>query len=347
MKPVILGFGNLIVDVIKKDKCTLCGACSAVCPMGVVEIEEEPKLKGKCVLCGICYDMCPRTIDETTEIVTRFLAPPIYDEFLGGYREIVSARTKIDEIAKFAQDGGVVTSLLAYMIDKGIIDGAVLTIADNSWQAKPIVATSREEVIKCAGTKYTVSPNLYAIREAVYDKGLSKIVVVGTPCQITAVRKMQLHPTISDVGSRIFMTIGLFCMESFDYKALVDDFIVKQKGLKIEEIGKFMITKGKLILLSKEGKELLSVPLKEVKKAARKACEFCQDFTSELADISVGSVGSPEGWSSVIIRSELGEKIFKRAVEEGYIEYKSIEEVKPGKDAIIKLSKRKKASKEG
>ena len=52
------------------------------------------------------------------------------------------------------------------------------------------------------------------------------------------------------------------------------------------------------------------IPITEVKNFVLKHCLVCEDFTSELADISIGSDGSPEGWSTVIVRTLKGVKIF-------------------------------------
>jgi len=41
-----------------------------------------------------------------------------------------------------------------------------------------------------------------------------------------------------------------------------------------------------------------------------KHCLACDDYSAELADISVGSEGSKEGVSSVIIRTGKGEEVF-------------------------------------
>ena len=46
------------------------------------------------------------------------------------------------------------------------------------------------------------------------------------------------------------------------------------------------------------------------------------DFTSEQSDISVGSVGSPDGWSTIILRTEKGLKLLKNAEKDGYIKPK-------------------------
>ena len=46
----------------------------------------------------------------------------------------------------------------------------------------------------------------------------------------------------------------------------------------------------------------------------RSGCGFCDDLVSRLADISIGSIGSPDGYSTVIVRSERGEKLLEAAV---------------------------------
>ena len=45
---------------------------------------------------------------------------------LGKYKACVSARSTDKEILKGAQDGGIVTSLFAYALEEGIIDGAIV-----------------------------------------------------------------------------------------------------------------------------------------------------------------------------------------------------------------------------
>ncbi|MFX1466737.1 MAG: Coenzyme F420 hydrogenase/dehydrogenase, beta subunit C-terminal domain, partial [Promethearchaeota archaeon] len=72
----------------------------------------------------------------------------------------------------------------------------------------------------------------------------------------------------------------------------------------------------------------------------REACHYCVDLTSELADISVGSIGSASGWSTTIVRTNIGEKIFENAVKEGYLR---INEKPINVEIVEKLSKRKKS----
>ncbi len=47
-----------------REKCARCGACAEVCPMGVIQIDEEgfPEPGGNayrlCINCGYCVDVC-------------------------------------------------------------------------------------------------------------------------------------------------------------------------------------------------------------------------------------------------------------------------------------------------
>lgn len=51
--------------------------------------------------------------------------------------------------------------------------------------------------------------------------------------------------------------------------------------------------------------------VKDLDCAAEKACNYCGDFTAQFADISIGSVGSKKGYSTVIVRSKVGDKLLR------------------------------------
>ncbi len=40
----------------------------------------------------------------------------------------------------------------------------------------------------------------------------------------------------------------------------------------------------------------------------------------EYADIAVGAIGAPEGWSVVLARTERGQRVLRQAVDHGYVE---------------------------
>lgn len=339
---VVNGFESLKEKVIELGRCTKCGTCASVCPLNSIKIEELPKLSGPCMYCGVCYDFCPRSYDMDEliriEVLGRGKGVKRTDG-VGDYLEAFTARTKLEEVRRVAQDGGIVSSILLYLFDKGEIDGAVLTKADEEWRSIPFVATDREGVLEAAGTSYVMAPTVQMLREAVYGMSLSKIAVVGVPCQMTGLAKMRALPTLSDIARGVRFTIGIFCMESFDHPTLIEGYL-KEKGYSPKDIGKFAITKGKFIAYKKDGSVAVEVPVKEVAHVARGACHYCPDLTSEHAEISVGSIGSEDGWSTVIIRSEEGRRVFHEAAEAGYLEFSPLPE--KGMELLKKIAKRKK-----
>lgn len=171
----------------------------------------------------------------------------------------------------------------------------------------------------------------------------NRLAFVGVPCDIEALRKVEafsLERNQKWAGS-VTLQVGLFCRESWSYtcfRALIED----DYGVKLDDIEKFDIKKGNIIAHKKDG-ETLRFPLKKSRPYVRIGCHVCLDFAAELADISVGAVGSPPKWSTVVCRTKKGKEIFDGAVEGGYIEGKPIEEVKPGPNLIKKLTSDKRA----
>ena len=62
---------------------------------------------------------------------------------------------------------------------------------------------------------------------------------------------------------------------------------------------------------------------------------------ANLADVSAGSVGSPDGWSTVFVRSKKGDDIWAKAMAAGCFETKPIDQVKPGLELVSKLANEK------
>ena len=260
---------------------------------------------------------------------------------LGTYKEIVSARSTDREIQKLAQDGGIVTGLLAYALDEGIIEGAVVAGPGKEfWKPEPMVAMTSDELKAAAGTKYTFSPNVLMLKKAVRQYGIEKLGTVAIPCQTMGIRKAQTYPFgVRFLADKIKLLVGIYCMENFPYTSL-QTFICEKLGLNMELVEKMDIGKGKFWVYTQD--DVYTLPLKETHGYEQAGCKICKDYVAELADVSTGSVGSPDGWSTVITRTDAGDSIFKQAVEAGIFETKPIEEVKPGLGLLEKLSAQKK-----
>lgn len=318
-------YEELETRIIQTGICTICGACISACPLYYIQLidgkPERPKKKAACKNCSVCFDSCYKTSGE------------ICGKGIGRYLRIVSAQWNNRRIG---QDGGVVTAILRCAYDMKLIDGAVLTLGDR-WMPVPYVAKCTKDFDACAKTKYGISPVLMKLRSAVVEHGLNKLCVVGTPCHIQAVRHLQrVNP---EVSSAVTLTIGLFCNENFAYMGILEQIGII--GLKQEEVDKINILNGKLSIYANDRTTMISVS--ELRKWVLHHCYSCGDYTSELSDISVGSEASPEGWSTVVIRTEKGEKIFSE-LERTMVRTSSIHSIEHLKEASER--KRKRAMKE-
>jgi coenzyme F420 hydrogenase subunit beta len=218
-----------------------------------------------------------------------------------------------------------------------MIDGAVMSgvSKDKLFYPVPRLVTTPEEVLECAGTRYTYSPNIPSFQEGT-KQNKKNLAFVGTPCQIYALRKIE-DLTLKYVNPLKF-AIGLMCTESFNYEGLMEKYIPEVLGVNVGDIQKMNI-KGKVLVTTKSGEEKV-IPLKEAKQYTRKGCTACKDFSSELADISVGGLGL-SGWTFTILRTKKGEELFDSAVRKGFLKTRPVEEEKKAYDLLLALSKRK------
>ena len=343
LPPTDVAVGQSVQNILATRLCTFCGKCISICPVNALSVSDDGPILDEdvCIHCSLCFENCPRTFLPIGLLKGYILGKIIKSDHLkeepiGPYKKCVMAQCTDDAIKAVKQDGGVVTSLVASLLEKGEIDGAVVVgLEDDPWKPKPRIIRNITELLKCAGTKYAMSPSL-SILESVKEAECEKICVVGTPCMLQALRKYQVYgETFKDIFGEIVAVFGLFCMESFPYEGLKK--IAEKGGIQLSDVQKTDINKGKFFLHMSEG-DPIELPIAEVAEFAREACHYCIDLTSELADISVGSIGAASGWSTTIVRTITGEKIFEDAVKDGYLK---INEKPINIELVEKLSKRK------
>lgn len=316
-------YKNLQEEVWDKNLCSGCGACVAVCPADAIIFSDEnerqvPVQTGYCkferdgVSCGACHAVCPRTKEHREEREAK--------TGIGDYIELLAGRAVIDVEKK--QSGGAVTAILSAALEAGIVD-AVVTITEDPWTHRPESAliSDHEVLISHAGSRYSWwVPVLSSLKEAVITRKYRNIVVVGVPCVASAVRIMKTrdHDFLRPYGKAIRCIIGLFCTESFDYERLVEDKLVKDYAISPWEI-KRMDVRGKL-LIERFDDETLELPLQDLDTIVRPGCHACGDLTAVDADISAGSLGTPDGWTTLIIRTPTGKGFINTAQRAGTLE---------------------------
>lgn len=234
---------------------------------------------------------------EEAKMEQEFLKGTI-DQTLGVYCDLFSAKSTIK-----GQNGGIITAILMKGLSEGIFDAAIVVRPKNGYDAEAGVAENVNEVLESKGTRYLKINVSEKLRELV-EKGKKKIAIVCTPCEVKVARKIQQNLPL-DCKVTI---IGLFCFEAFSYAKLRKE-VTKKLGVDIDKAERTQIQHGKFTVHI-NGNEY-SCRVKELTNAAEKICQYCDDFTARLADISVGSAGSKEGYSTVIVRSQSGEKIIQ------------------------------------
>jgi len=339
-------WANLLQEVVRTNLCVSCGTCAAVCPVNSIVLkEDQPNLVSVCVACGMCYNSCPRTNFSETEVEEKVFGHyrgNNEEKHLGVYKSCYAARSKDEKVLSRCQDGGAVTSIAMQMMRENSEACAVAAGIEEgtNWRPEPVVAASTEELLRCAGTKYTPSANILGLGSAVKEYERKRVTLIGTPCQMRGWRRMNTPPfSAIRLGESVELAVGLFCMESFNYKSLMEH--LQKEGVDLSKVTRFEISSGRFQVL--EGKQAVyKATLRKMADFVRPCCHYCTDFTAEFADISVGSIGSPEGWNTVIVRTERGEKALDRAVRAGVLVIKPLEAgEKTGLRTIVKLAKEK------
>ncbi len=357
-------FWELEAAVIEAERCVQCGVCVAVCPsnsIGVSELTNLPELIKMCTGCSLCWDFCPRgglryeaTWPPATpelgiepaadEIVSRTDPNDTYWKLTGvepaaGLGRVLDAyAVRSSKPVSTAQDGGAVTALLEGLLRAGAIDGALVSKPssdpDEPWKGVATIATSPEEVRAAAGSFYNQTMALSALDLSRYSlPAKPRLAVVGTPCEIEGLRAMQLRKwsTGAHRVDAVVLTIALMCTKSFDYDRLIVEELQRRRQIDLSRVSKVDVTRGRLIVEYKDGAIALDEPVKSFHGAALKGCDECSDFLGRAADISVGSVGSMDGWTSVLVRTERGREALERV--RGQFDLRALDD--PG--ALVRL----------
>ncbi len=333
-------FFDLIQEIQKPGLCHRCGGCVTFCTAvnyGALELDSDGKPRfgdiEKCIECGLCHAICPEVeeLEEETRRMASWSAP------IGRVIETTVLRATDPTVRKVATDGGVVTALLLHLLSRGRIDGAIVTRQVGPFQRRPFLATTHEEIKDAAGFFFDTSHGMKTYSEQyltfstieefdpVLKKGLHRVALVGTPCQIKAVRRMQVLGIIP--SDSIKFCLGLFCSGNFTFGEEQRRSLSQGYGFSWDEVKKVNIKENLQVHLEKG--DIKNIELENLDFMRRYACQFCPDYSSEFADVSFGGIGADEGWTTVMTRTPLGRAAVADARSAGSIE-EFFNEDKPG-----------------
>jgi coenzyme F420 hydrogenase subunit beta len=340
---------HLYEEIVSTEICCGCSACIVACPHKVLELRDFDPIQtdatspfDNCLHgeegCSLCAMACLRlgpALDTIEPAVTG--ARRREDQAEGPYLRKTLARATEGSALGRGQDGGAVTALLMFGLDSGRLDGAVVSApsAEVPWLDEPKVVRTSAELLAAAGSRYTYCATPLALKQVVAER-LKSVALVGVSCESTAVRQLAAEG-IKRWVRPIKLVIGLMCCETFDYDAFMVGRVQETRGIPLTDITKVNV-KGRVIVSTKQGQDV-EIPLKEARPYANEWCHHCPDFAAEHADLSCGGLGM-EGWTMILVRSQVGEQYLADAVDAGKLELRPADE-EPGALAVMDRLARK------
>ncbi len=308
-------------EVWALQRCSGCGACVAACSKGVLHwdaeqhpyLEERQKALGlshhKLMTCEVCEKFCELSCPRLVEW------SPIEP------RSAVSARSA--GVVHSGTPNDVIQALLVAARSADLIDGVVMLDMD-PWTLQPVarVATTVDEIVSSVGMQYLWAPVLSALNKAVFELGLTKLAVVGSPCVAEGARRLMNaeHGRLWPYQQAIRLTIASFCTGIY-MPEMVTELLEAGKGIPRQQIRSITTsaTDGVLHVALWDGTER-SIPLTEVEPFTRRGCGSCDDYLGDSADIAVGAIGALPGHATLITRTPVGELLAQNARRFGLLE---------------------------
>lgn len=312
---------RLSKEVWTQNICSGCGLCIAACSKQILgwNGESHPTLNppnkhvgytelplDACSFCQrFCEEVCPRLETFTP-----------YDPLL-----ITAGRARGPIMT--SAPNGVIQSILAPARSNGLIDGVIMLDLD-PWELKPIgkIASYVEEIVACLGPQALWAPVLELLNEAVYQRHMQDLAILGPPCVAQAIRKLKrsnntrLRPYIDSIR----ITISTFCTGIY-FPEFVDEILIKQNGISPDKVMRLEESpdRNHIGAVLWDGSQHL-ISRQEAEQYTRPGCAVCDDLLGESADLIVGKIGAPPDSSTIIVRSRIGETFLHNAVRVNLLE---------------------------
>jgi len=322
-----------IYDVPDWGLCTGCGACAYFCNKGAVSLENiecvgiRPIFKRDiCAECDGCLEICPGIRVELGNGCTNI--PLKSDLLIGNSVDIWEGFAADSELRFQASSGGLLSALSLYCLDKEDIGFILHTGTDGAkpWVNKTVQSRSRSDLLGRCGSRYAPSSPCDSLR--LIEESDKPCVFIGKPCDVAAIAQLRkLRPRL-DANLALVMTF--FCAGTPSTKGTLELLDVLAIGPNAVEAihyrGSGWPGDFRVELKSNENIKSLSYESSWgfLQKYRCFRCHLCPDGMGELADLSCGDAWhrlgeEQEGISLVLVRTDRGQEILRRAMECGYL----------------------------
>jgi len=322
--------------VMSSDLCTRCGSCVGLSEGRIIFIDREGSYTPEVIdeiseehAARLLY-ACPGHSFDFPHFRNLFFNDSKDFHLYTGPVNSVSVGFCTDEDIRLrGASGGILSAILIWLLEKGRIDGAVVTgMSDEQpWLTKPFIATSREEILSAAQSKYIITSVNEILPEIQEFKGT--LAYVGLPPQVQSIRKLQ---AIDDPSVRnIKYVLGPFYGNTLHFSS-VKSFLRSYNIRDYHNIRKLYFRHGEWpgnMRVEMNDNRVVELP----KFHANYLIPFhiltnsllCTDLSNEFTDISGGDAWAPvyeergKGFSMVIARSKAGSEILEEMQNENRI----------------------------
>jgi coenzyme F420 hydrogenase subunit beta len=332
--------------MVRTSLCTGCGTCRAVCPVNAVEmrIEREKGLylpvvdQQRCRGCGLCLKVCPGQIVDFKQLNLEIFGRHPDDNPLGTFINCFTGHAARQDIRFNASSGGLVTAFLVFALENKLIDGALLTRMrkDRPLEPEPFIARTRDEIIEASRSKYCPAAVNTALEEILEAGEGKKFAVVGLGCHIQGIRKAEALN--AELKKKIVLHLGLACAHTVSFEWT--DYIMRNRDICKQEVERLDYRgqgwPGQMTISLKDGTSKAVLYTEYIKMHGfyfftPQRCTLCGDFINRLADITFLDAWLPEiearektGKSIIIVRSKLGDEIYRQAKNQQVVELDSL-----------------------
>lgn len=291
------------------------------------------------------------------ELNTKIFGKKPENHFLGNYSKCYVGHANDDSVRSESSSGGMITQLLIFALENGIIDGALVTRMkeDNPLRTEPFIARTREDIILASKSKYCPAAPNEALKLILKENG--RFAVIGLPCHIHGIRKAEEN--VKGLKEKIVLHFGIICSHTVNF--LGTEFLLEKLGVSSKEIagiayrGRGWPGSMSIKLNNNSSRSVPYVgkwnsygPVFSSFFFTPKRCLMCPDETNELADISFGDAWIPElrnerkGESVIVARTNVGAKILSVALAEGVMSMKALKHnrVESSQAGPLKFKKR-------
>lgn len=333
---------DALSSIVENHLCMGCGTCAAANPNCISMTDTEnhgrrPRINDTVsnVELEKIANLCPgRSIPAIPKESTG-LTHGYSHAAWGSVLELWEANAKDPEIRYSGSSGGVVSALSLWCIEELGFTGAVQVRASKKQPLlnETVISRNRADVLAATGSRYAPTSPCESLRKLSPD---SQYVFTGKPCDVAGAAKLVSYS--DSMRHSIGLSISIFCAGTPSINGTRE--LIQALGIgRNDEIvsvryrGRGWPGEMTINYRKKGSSEILQRSMSYEKgwgnilqKHTQWRCHLCADHLGEHADLSVGDPWyrpikeGEAGRSLIVVRTERGRQLLKRALESGILE---------------------------